>query len=151
VIPISSLPGHPIESLRVLSLTHDPQHHQWITPSWNTVGKPTRIGFFPTAKTNNNDLLVVNNLIDALTAVTLQHPAVAVLSHGEMHSTTVLALRQLAGSYQLRICYPTASADQHAATTLLALLNDITINTLTLNDNNKDLNHWHRLRQSKQH
>ncbi len=151
VIPIASRPNLPIESVRVLSIHRNPhrrkpQHRHWITPSWNIVGKRTQLGFFPTANDNNKEILVVNNLIDALTAVTLHHPAVAVLSHGEMQTSTLNAIRALSQVHQLRICYPTKTTDQLAAATLQSLLRDLEINVLTLPSDASDLNQWHQLR-----
>jgi hypothetical protein len=150
VIPITSQPSQPIESVRVLSLQRDAGLHHWITPSWNIVGKTTRIGFFAPTTDNDKELLIVSDLIDALTAVTLRHPAIAVLSHGEMQLPTLTTIRNLAETHRLRICFPANSTDQRAAVTLQSLLDDVVINTLTLPEHTSSLNHWHRIRQLAQ-
>jgi hypothetical protein len=102
------------------------------------------LAFFHPAHETNTELLVCNNVLDALTAATLHHPAVAILAGMEIHPATIEALHQLTPDYNLRICFPNNTREQQTQTILCALLANASPGVLELPSHAHNLNHWHR-------
>jgi hypothetical protein len=144
VFPIVNKPNTPPRYVHIRSIHLEPNHPQWITPARNIADTTTLAFFTPATDNNNRDLLVCNNLTDALTAATLHHPAIAILSGMEMHPNTIDTLQQISTHYPLRVCFPNSPREQQSAATLCSLLADIQPSTLVLPEHARNLNHWHR-------